>query len=158
MGRTAWFPLRKKELRGFLCILKSRRPLPGLNPRTTGPMVSTLTTTLPKTTVNQGKCPATYETGKPYCTYVPYNEHHNAAYDFRQTMNGSDMKMTVFWDTVPYSLVDTERSFRREYCLHQGDLPNTCQTRLHQILWARSETFNTKFKQWLTSKPYRPPH
>jgi hypothetical protein len=28
------------------------------------------------------------------------------------------MKMTVFWDVVPYSLVETDRRFRGTCCLH----------------------------------------
>jgi hypothetical protein len=33
------------------------------------------------------------------------------------------VKVTVFWDTAPCSLVEVERRFRGAYCLHhQGDL------------------------------------
>jgi hypothetical protein len=28
------------------------------------------------------------------------------------------MKMAVFWDDAPYSLVDTDQHFRAAYCLH----------------------------------------
>jgi hypothetical protein len=31
------------------------------------------------------------------------------------------MKMRVFWDIAPYSLVGVDRRFRGAYCLHQGD-------------------------------------
>jgi hypothetical protein len=35
------------------------------------------------------------------------------------------MKMTVFWDVAPCSLVETDRGFRDAYCLHnQGDANN----------------------------------
>lgn len=29
--------------------------------------------------------------------------------------------MAVFWDVAPSSLVDTDRCFRRAYCLHRQD-------------------------------------
>jgi hypothetical protein len=33
------------------------------------------------------------------------------------------MKMTVFWDVAPCSLVEVDRRFRGAYCLHiQGDI------------------------------------
>jgi hypothetical protein len=36
------------------------------------------------------------------------------------------MKMAVFWDIAPYSLVDIGRHFRGTYCLHhKGDRPET---------------------------------
>jgi hypothetical protein len=55
------------------------------------------------------------------------------------------MKMTVFWDVVPYSLVEVYRRFRGACCLlHQGilmmeaactseKLVNFCQTTQHNI-------------------------
>jgi hypothetical protein len=30
----------------------------------------------------------------------------------------ASMKMTVFWDVVPCSLAETDRSFRDAYCIH----------------------------------------
>jgi hypothetical protein len=43
MGPTALFPLRRKSCDGFLSPLKIHRSRPGLNPRTLGPMASTIT-------------------------------------------------------------------------------------------------------------------
>jgi hypothetical protein len=32
------------------------------------------------------------------------------------------LKMTVFWDVAQFTLVETDRRFRGDYCLyHQGD-------------------------------------
>jgi hypothetical protein len=42
MGLTALFPLRRKSWYGFLSPLKIHRSRPGLNPRTLGPVASTL--------------------------------------------------------------------------------------------------------------------
>jgi hypothetical protein len=39
-----------------------------------------------------------------------------------QVLTAASMKMTVFWDVAPCSLVDVYRRFRGTYCLHhQGD-------------------------------------
>jgi hypothetical protein len=39
------------------------------------------------------------------------------------------MKMGVFWDVVPCSLVEIDRLFRGAYCLHhQGDRAGTSET------------------------------
>jgi hypothetical protein len=39
------------------------------------------------------------------------------------------MKMTIFWDVVPCSLVEVYRHFRGACCLHyQGDIVSTCET------------------------------
>jgi hypothetical protein len=39
-----------------------------------------------------------------------------------QVLTATSMKMTVFWDVVPYSLIEIYRRFRGAYCLHhQGD-------------------------------------
>jgi hypothetical protein len=32
-----------------------------------------------------------------------------------------NLKMTAFWDTVTFSLVDADRRFRGTNCPHQGD-------------------------------------
>jgi hypothetical protein len=37
-----------------------------------------------------------------------------------QVLTATSMKMAVFWDFAPCSLLDTDRSFRGTYCLHQG--------------------------------------
>jgi hypothetical protein len=42
MGPMALLPLRRKLCYGFLSPLKIHHPLPGLNPRTLGPVPSTL--------------------------------------------------------------------------------------------------------------------
>lgn len=35
------------------------------------------------------------------------------------------LKIAVFWDSSPCSLVDTDKCFRGVYCIpHQGDLPS----------------------------------
>jgi hypothetical protein len=49
MGTTTLLPLWKKCY-GFLSLLKINRSRPGLNPRTSGPMASTITTIPPRTT------------------------------------------------------------------------------------------------------------
>jgi hypothetical protein len=37
-------------------------------------------------------------------------------------LTGSNMKMAVFWDIAPCSLVEVDRRFKGRYCLHQqGD-------------------------------------
>jgi hypothetical protein len=36
-----------------------------------------------------------------------------------QVLTATSMKMAVFWDVVPCSLVDVYRCFRGTYCLHQ---------------------------------------
>jgi hypothetical protein len=39
-----------------------------------------------------------------------------------QVLTATSMKMTVFWDVAPCSLVATDRRFRGVHCLHhQGD-------------------------------------
>jgi hypothetical protein len=39
-----------------------------------------------------------------------------------QVLTVMSMKMTVFWDVTPYSLVDIDRRFRGTCCLHhQGN-------------------------------------
>jgi hypothetical protein len=35
-----------------------------------------------------------------------------------QLLTAASMKMTVFWDISPYSLVEVDRRFRDVYCLH----------------------------------------
>jgi hypothetical protein len=50
MGPTALLPLRRKWCSGFLSPLKIQRPRSGLNPRTLGPVASTLTTSPPRST------------------------------------------------------------------------------------------------------------
>jgi hypothetical protein len=47
VGPTALLPLRRKACCGFI-TLKIHRPWPGLNPRTLGPVASTLTTRPPR--------------------------------------------------------------------------------------------------------------
>jgi hypothetical protein len=38
-----------------------------------------------------------------------------------QVLTAASMKMTVFWDVAPCSMVDTDRRFRVAYCVnHQG--------------------------------------
>jgi hypothetical protein len=51
MGPTALLLLRRKLCYGFLSPLKIHWPRPGLNPRTLGPVASTLTTSPPRVTV-----------------------------------------------------------------------------------------------------------
>jgi hypothetical protein len=51
MGLTALLPLRRKWCYGFLSPFKIHRPRSGSNPRTLGPVASTLTTSPPKSTV-----------------------------------------------------------------------------------------------------------
>jgi hypothetical protein len=34
------------------------------------------------------------------------------------------MKMTVFWDIWPCSIIEVDRRFRCVYCLHQGERPD----------------------------------
>jgi hypothetical protein len=37
-------------------------------------------------------------------------------------VNWKEVKMTVFWDVAPCSMIDIDRHFRGVYCLHhQGD-------------------------------------
>jgi hypothetical protein len=50
MGLTALLPLRKKWCSGFLSPLKIHRPRLESNPRTLGPVASTLTTSPPRST------------------------------------------------------------------------------------------------------------
>jgi hypothetical protein len=39
-----------------------------------------------------------------------------------QILTAASMKMTVFWNVAPCSLVEIDRRFRDSYCLHhQGD-------------------------------------
>jgi hypothetical protein len=38
-----------------------------------------------------------------------------------QLLTATCMKMGVFWNVVPCSLVDTDRRFRGAYCLHHQD-------------------------------------
>jgi hypothetical protein len=48
-----------------------------------------------------------------------------------QVLTAANMKMTVFWDVAPCSLVEVYRRFRGTYCLnHQGD-DRSIPTRLH---------------------------
>jgi hypothetical protein len=35
--------------------------------------------------------------------------------------HGWSMKITVFWNTAPCGMVDTDRCFEDAYCRHQGD-------------------------------------
>jgi hypothetical protein len=35
-----------------------------------------------------------------------------------QILKAATMKMAVFWDAVPCSLIETDRRFRHSYCLH----------------------------------------
>jgi hypothetical protein len=49
-GPTVLLPLRRKWKSGFLSPLKIHRPRSGSNPRTLGPVASTLTTSPPRTT------------------------------------------------------------------------------------------------------------
>jgi hypothetical protein len=35
-----------------------------------------------------------------------------------KVLTATSMKMTAFWDTVPYSLAEVDRCFRGVYCLH----------------------------------------
>jgi hypothetical protein len=55
MGPTALLPLRRKACYGFY-HLKIHRPRPGLNPRTLGPVASTLTTRPPRATTSSVSC------------------------------------------------------------------------------------------------------
>jgi hypothetical protein len=50
MGPTALLPLRRKWCSGFLSPFKIHRPRSGSNPRTLGPVASTLTTSPPRST------------------------------------------------------------------------------------------------------------
>jgi hypothetical protein len=52
MGQTALLPIRGKSCYGFLSPLESHRPRPGLNPRTFGPMASTLASKPPTATTS----------------------------------------------------------------------------------------------------------
>jgi hypothetical protein len=52
MGPTALLSFRRKSCYGFLSPLKIHRHRPGLNPRTFGPMATTMTTRPPKTAFN----------------------------------------------------------------------------------------------------------
>jgi hypothetical protein len=38
-----------------------------------------------------------------------------------QILTEARMKMTVFWDVVPFSFVESEQSFRGSYCLQHQD-------------------------------------
>jgi hypothetical protein len=53
MGQTNLLPLRRKSCYGFLSPLKIHRPLPGLNPRTSGKHA---TTRPPRVTIGTMKC------------------------------------------------------------------------------------------------------
>jgi hypothetical protein len=33
----------------------------------------------------------------------------------------TSMKMAVFWDSAPCSLVDNDQNFKEAYCLHHGE-------------------------------------
>jgi hypothetical protein len=47
-----------------------------------------------------------------------------------QVLKGTRMKMTVFWDVAPCSLVEVYRRFRGAYCLHhQSDRPPSLKLR-----------------------------
>jgi hypothetical protein len=52
MGPTALLPLRREWCSGFLSPLKIHRPRSGSNPRTLGPVPSTLTTSPPRATAS----------------------------------------------------------------------------------------------------------
>jgi hypothetical protein len=45
--------------------------------------------------------------------------HHTLAQARLQVLTKKSMKVTVFWDAAPRSLVETDRRFRSAYCLHQ---------------------------------------
>jgi hypothetical protein len=53
MGPMALLPLRRKWCSGFLSPLKIHRPRSGLNQRNLGPVASTLTTSPPRTTLEE---------------------------------------------------------------------------------------------------------
>jgi hypothetical protein len=49
-----------------------------------------------------------------------------------QVLTAMIVKVTVFWDAAPCSLVDNDRRFRGTYCLYyQGDDDGEVSTRLH---------------------------
>jgi hypothetical protein len=51
-----------------------------------------------------------------------------------QVLTAVSMKMTVFWDAAPCSLVEIDRRFRGTYCLHhRGD--NRADRHLRNRLW-----------------------
>jgi hypothetical protein len=56
---------------------------------------------------------------------IDRNQNHTrlATFDVRfQVLTATSMKMTVFWDVVPCSVVEIDCRFRGAYCLlHQGD-------------------------------------
>jgi hypothetical protein len=55
--------------------------------------------------------------------YIIYKLVLNGRMKF-QLLTAASMKITVFWDVAPYSLVEVYRRFKGAYCLHhQGDRP-----------------------------------
>jgi hypothetical protein len=65
--------------------------------------------------VRKRKCQAGYtECPKRYTT------HLNVMLRF-QDLTAISMKVTVFWDVVPCSLVESDRCFKGAYCLHYQD-------------------------------------
>jgi hypothetical protein len=59
VGPTALLPLRRNSCYGYLSPLKIHRPRPGLNPRTSSPIASTITTRPPRPTL--APLPVSYE-------------------------------------------------------------------------------------------------
>jgi hypothetical protein len=51
----------------------------------------------------------------------------------RSLKDNIKMKMAVFWDIAPCSLVDTDRHFRGTYCVHHQD-DSQVQTRRREKL------------------------
>jgi hypothetical protein len=59
---------------------------------------------------------------------------------FRNMSANTELNMAVFWDVVPFSLVDIGWRFRGAYCLHyQGD--ESVSTRLHSAASQKTAIF-----------------
>jgi hypothetical protein len=96
MGPTALLPLRRMLCYGFLSPLKINHPRPGLNPRTLGPLASTITTRLLRQTSNG-------------------NSFNNVR--FKVLTAASMMFRVVFLVILPCKMI-VDRRFRGAYCLH----------------------------------------
>jgi hypothetical protein len=67
------------------------------------------------------------------CLYIFYSLHYfiflyNLFFVTFQGLTAAIMKITVFWDVVPCSLVEIDRRFRGTYCLHHQS--NHCPSTL----------------------------
>jgi hypothetical protein len=65
------------------------------------------------------------------------------------------MKVAVFWNLEPYSMVDTDRRFRRAYCLHhQSDTQDQPSTGLE----TKPLTWHLVYDNVVLGQGYHTPH